>query len=99
MSSKDVAAKIARARLTEKLHRVNDARTRLRAHVSAIEKTRQELSSCSGAILNKTEATFKELQVALTRRRASILERVKERLVYVNQRTLHSQGTMRDSRC
>ena len=82
-SSKDVAAKIAKARLTEKLHRVNDAQTRLHAHVSAIEKTRQELSSCSGAILSKTEATFKELQIALTRRKASILERIKERLVYV----------------
>ena len=82
-SSKDVAAKIAKARLTEKLHRVNDAQTRLRNHVTAIEHTRQELSSCSGAILSKTEATFKELQIAVTRRRSSILERIRERLVYV----------------
>ena len=79
-SSRDVAAKIAKARLTEKLHRVDDAQSRLRNHAVSIEHTRQELSACSGSILTKTEAIFKELQDAIDRRRSSILERIKDRL-------------------
>ena len=82
-SSKDVAAKIARARLTEKLHRVNDAQSRLRSHVVAIEQASKDLSSCSLPVLIKTEAVFNELQEAINRRRVAVLERTREQLGHV----------------
>ena len=79
-SSKDVAA---RARLTEKLHRVNDAQSRLRSHVVAIEQAAKDLSSCSLPVLIKTEAVFNELQEAVNRRRVAVLERTREQLGHV----------------
>ena len=79
-SSKDVATKIARARLTEKLHRVNDAQSRLRSHVVAIEKAVKDLSSYSSPILSKTETVFNDLQKAINRRRVSVLERTRKHL-------------------
>lgn len=79
-SSKIAAAATAKSRLSEKLHRVHDAQTRLRSHINAIELAMKDLSDYSGPILSKTEITFNKLETAFTQRRVAVLESMRDRL-------------------